>query len=176
MKLEITNAKSEDSEGIQKVFYETWIATYPNEQYGITLDNLKYRWQDMLSPKAITNLKELISTLDDNFRFLVAKADDKVVGASFLEKNEDHNRLQSVYILPEYQGQGIGRKIWEEAKTFFDLTKDTVVDVAIYNTKAIDYYKKLGFIDTGKRFDEDRNKDPKVVMRPMMEMRLMGIK
>ena len=37
-----------------------------------------------------------------------------------------------------------------------NLAKDTYVDVAEYNQRAIDFYTKLGFVDTGRRHQEER--------------------
>jgi hypothetical protein len=50
-----------------------------------------------------------------------------------------------------------------------------VVEVATYNTNAIKFYERLGFVDTGKRIS-----DPKLMMKsgaiiPVMEMRREAI-
>lgn len=45
---------------------------------------------------------------------------------------------------------------WEKCLSFLDKNKETIVQVATYNEKAISFYKKLGFVDTGKRFTEER--------------------
>lgn len=54
--------------------------------------------------------------------------------------------------MPEYQGRGIGKMFWNEALSFFDKDKDIFVEVADYNLNAINFYRQLGFVDTGKRF------------------------
>jgi ribosomal protein S18 acetylase RimI-like enzyme len=174
MDIHIRNAEEKDAETIQKVFYKTWIATYPNEENGISRSDLEHRFHSLLSEEKIHNVRKLIRELDSTMRFLVIEVDGQIVGVSFLEKEKDHNRFQSVYILPEYQGQGIGKKAWEYAVSFFDMTKDTVLDVVTYNKKAISFYTKLGFVDTEKRFSEYKEGMEKVAIRPMMEMRLSG--
>jgi ribosomal protein S18 acetylase RimI-like enzyme len=69
-------------------------------------------------------------------------------------RNKNDNKLRTIYVLPEFQGKGIGKMLWEEAKKFSDSTKDTIVEVATYNINTIEFYKKLGFVDTGKRMND----------------------
>lgn len=37
----ITTAKPEDARGIVEVLYKTWLDTYPNEEAGITVDDIE---------------------------------------------------------------------------------------------------------------------------------------
>lgn len=102
---------------------------------------------------------------------LVAKKGDKVVGVCRATKHVDHNQLYAVYVLPEYHGHGIGTAMWQEVQQYLDPTKPTMVEVAIYNAKAIKFYERLGFADTGRRM-----RDPKFTLKsgaiiPEMEMR-----
>ena len=176
MEININNANPGDAEDIQKLYYETYIDTYVNNEYGVTLGKLQSRYKDMLSEKSIAWLRSFIkSGIPQNHRYLVAKVDDKVVGVSYLEKESDHNRLQGLYIKPEYQGRGIGKMLWEEAKKFFDFKNVTILEVVEYTPKAINFYKKLGFIDTGKRYLEE-NVSAEKIRLPMMEMSLLPIK
>lgn len=50
--------------------------------------------------------------------------------------------------------------------------KDIIVQVATYNAQAIDFYKKLGFIDYGKRFTEEKHRMP-ISGRLILEMELI---
>jgi ribosomal protein S18 acetylase RimI-like enzyme len=98
------------------------------------------------------------------------KEGDKVVGVCRVVNHPDKNQLQAIYVLPEYQGRGVGRMLWEEAQKYFDIEKDTIVHVADYNEKAIGFYKKVGFVDTGKRFSEERYKMKSGAIISEMEM------
>jgi ribosomal protein S18 acetylase RimI-like enzyme len=71
-------------------------------------------------------------------------------------KYPDKNNLQAIYVLPGHQGKGIGSNLWAEALKFFDSTKDTTVEVVEYNSNAIDFYKRLGFEETGKKLANER--------------------
>ena len=84
-------------------------------------------------------------------------------------RNENNNQLRTIYVLPEFQGKGIGKMLWNEVKKFCDPTKDIIVQVVTYNQNTIEFYKKLGFIDNGKRFSNDWRMKSGITM-PEMEM------
>jgi len=156
----ITKPKIEDVKQIQDVFYFTWLATYPDEEIGITREDVEERYKNRFSEKAIEKRKNDISNKNKNRLFLVAKDEKKVVGVCRLLNDKNFNDLEAIYVLPEYQGRGIGRMFWEEAKKFWNLENDIIVRVATYNKNAIEFYIKLGFVDTGKRFAEEHFKMP----------------
>jgi len=173
-KITIKDAVPEDVDGIQDVFYKTWLATYPNKEYGITVDDIEDRYKDRHSSEKIQKRKDDLENLPLNEKLLVAKDGGLVIGVCRLIKqdikNNIKNKLQAIYVLPEYQGIGLGRKLWEEGKKFFDPQKDTVVEVVIYNKNAIDFYSKLGFQDTGRRFKSEAFKLKSGAVFPEMEM------
>ncbi len=152
---EVLIATPEDARGIKEISYYSWLATYPNEKEGITLDDIKERLKNALSEEKIAEKARQISNSEDE-RYLVVKDSDKPVGYCHVKKYPDRNQLHAIYILPEYLGQGIGTKLWDEAKKFFDPTKDTKVEVATYNKNAINFYRKLGFKDTERVFTDEK--------------------
>ncbi len=60
----------------------------------------------------------------------------------------------------------------DRSKKVFDKNKDTVVEVTTYNNKAIEFYKKLGFIDTGRRWSDEKFKTKSGFMTTEMELKL----
>ena len=90
-------------------------------------------------------------------------------------RRSDKNQLQAIYVVPEYQRKGVGKLLWKEAQKYFDEGKDIVVEVATYNSNAIAFYKKLGFVDTGKRFSDEKFKMKSGNLIPEMEMELKVI-
>lgn len=85
----------------------------------------------------------------------MAKRGDKVVGVCRVVIHADQNKLQAIYVLPGYQGKGLGEKLWIYAQRFFDPNKDIIVQVASYNEGAISFYRGLGFEDTGKEWIDE---------------------
>lgn len=156
MEIKIEDAQPEHVEEIADVLYRVWLATYPSEELGITKEDIEYRFKDRKSESNLQERREEISGLDPNRRFIVALDSGKVVGLCRGDRGEEFNELKAIYILPEYQSRGIGKMLWEEMYNFFDPSKDIVVHVASYNDKAIGFYKKLGFVDTGERLTQER--------------------
>jgi ribosomal protein S18 acetylase RimI-like enzyme len=149
----------DDIEEIQEVFYKTWLATYPNDEIGITSDDIEEKFKDRLTEQSIQKRSDDIFDNSEKKLYLVAKDGLTVVGVCKAIKDENGGQLQAIYVLPDYQEKGIGRMLWAGVERFFDDNKDIVVQVATYNAQAINFYKKLGFVDTGKRF-VDKHKMP----------------
>ena len=169
-KITIQNAKPEDAIETGEVFYKTWLATYPNAEYGITVDDIKEIWKDR---KQADGSK--IKNISKDESFLTAKYGNKIVGVCRLIKYPD-NELKAIYILPQYQRLGIGKMFWKQSLKFFDLKKDIIINVAVYNKKAIEFYKKLGFDDARKKFTKERLKMKSGAIIPEMEMVLKANK
>ncbi|HEY0220810.1 MAG TPA: GNAT family N-acetyltransferase [Candidatus Paceibacterota bacterium] len=159
-----------DARGTIEVQYKAWLATYPNDKEGITIDDIEHRYKDAFSGERLKKREEIITNSELNEKYIIAKDGNKVVGICYGIIEETKNQLQAIYILPEYQGKGIGTKLWNEILSFFDKTKDIYVEVAAYNEKAIGFYKKLGFVDTGRRFSDERFRMKSGSILPEMEM------
>lgn len=170
--IKIVQPTLEDARGTIEVQYKAWLSTYPNEKLGITVDDIEYRYKDAFSSERLKKREKIITDPEQNEKYIVAKDGDKVVGMCYAVIHEDKNQLQAIYLLPEYQGKGIGTMLWNAILPFFDKAKDIYVEVADYNEKAINFYKKLGFVDTGKRFSDERFRMKSGAILPEMEMRL----
>jgi ribosomal protein S18 acetylase RimI-like enzyme len=153
----IAPAMGADAEGISEASYETWLATYPNEEAGISREDIEEQMKNRRSPEEIEKTRSKILENNPNARMWVARENEKVVGFASLKKEPEFNQLKSIYILPSHQGKGIGQKLWAEIlNDVGDDHKKMVVHVATYNTQAIEFYKKLGFRETGKQFSDER--------------------
>lgn len=161
---------SEDARAIQEVYYRSWLVTYPNKEYGITVKDIEDSYKDAFTEETIKARADRIAHPLDNVKMLVARDGEKVVGVCRIVLYFDKNQLQTMYLLPEYQGKGIGTMLWNGAVKFFDKNKDTVLGVAVYNKRAIAFYEKLGFKDTGKRYSQERLRLPSGADIPEMEM------
>lgn len=169
-KIEVRDAVPQDAEGITNVLYKAWLATYPNEGIGITAEDVEETYKDAFTEEKIKSQQERIANTPENQRRVVAKSGDLVVGVATMIRNEDNNQLRTIYVLPDFHGRGIGTKLWEEVKKFAVPDKDIIVQVATYNQKALDFYKKLGFVDTGKRWSDEKWRMKSGATIPEMEM------
>ncbi len=147
----------DDIFAIRRVVRTTWINTYPNEELGITVDDImdKFKDDDVLSSrKKIEKRKERYK--DKNCRTWVAECDGEVVAFCSSSYEEENGRVNAIYVLPEYQRDGIGGKLMSEALNWLSGAKVVFINVVEYNLKAVAFYKKHGFSETGKRgcFDD----------------------
>lgn len=170
--IQIKDALPEDAWGIRNVLYKAWLTTYPNKDLGITVEDIEDSYKDKFTEESIKNFQDKIASTPPNQKRLVAKIGDKIVGATTMVRNDNDNQLRTIYILPEFQGQGIGTRLWEEIRKFADPGKKMIVQVATYNEKAINFYKKLGFVDNGKRFVDEAFRMKSGAIIPEMEMEI----
>lgn len=158
MKVQITKPEEKDIYGIQQVFYQCWLATYPNEKAGITVDDIEHKFRDAFTEDTLQQRTTYLLNLPENVRFTIVKEGGQVIGVCWQMKKTGVNLLQALYILPYYQGKGIGHLLWKDALDYFGTGNNIMAQVATYNTKAIAFYKKLGFVETRKRITDERHR------------------
>lgn len=173
-RIQIFPAAPKDVRGMQEVLYRTWLATFPDEKTGITVDDIDDRYKNAFTEESLKRGADIMANPREGETHLVAKEGDRVVGVCRVIEREDANQLQAIYVLPEYQRRGVGRLLYEEAQKVFDPKKDIIVQVATYNTNAIEFYKRLGFQDTGKRWEDEKFKMKSGAVLPQLEMAIMA--
>lgn len=107
-----------------------------------------FNCRDLFIPNldSYVNIKEYSKKLfDKSYRF-EAFDNDKLVGLICLYPN---NFITNVSVLVEYQGKGVVNQLMEKCIKYAN-TKITL-DVNIDNNRAINFYKKYGFIITNKK-------------------------
>jgi len=87
--------------------------------------------------------------------FFLALMDDEVVGYAKMRKtqqphelySEKHIELERIYVLQSYHGNKIGLLLMNECIHFAKKKKCKVLWLGVWekNTKAIEFYKKIGF-------------------------------
>jgi ribosomal protein S18 acetylase RimI-like enzyme len=145
--IHIYDAVPDDVEGIIEVQKITWLATYPNEEYGITLDDIKEK--DFSSQERIKRWKKGIETQTNENHMWVAKDSKTVVGFCSTTKKDGKHEIRAIYILPDYQGKGVGRKLITAALNWLGEDKEVFINVAKYNNSSIEFYKRVGFKEIG---------------------------
>ncbi len=139
----------EDVEEIAQVQSETWLATYPNEEFGITRDDIMKRLDDRRSTN-INNWRKTIEDTTGNKRTWVVKDENKrVMGFCLAVRARAENKISAIYILPGCQGIGVGQKLITVALEWLGKEKPISLAVAKYNVSAVNFYKKCGFEEAG---------------------------
>lgn len=116
---------------------------------------------DFLNPTDFEEIKQLVQTFNFNdFEVYCLKQNNEVAGFIGLAER----KIEMLFFSPEYIGKGLGRKLADFA--FSELKADKV-DVNEQNTKAIKFYKKLGFKTYERTDKDDQGKE-----YPLLRMKL----
>lgn len=110
------------------------------------------------SPKDLRTLKEYYLTrVDNNFPFLVAESDGKIVGyATYgpfrFKEGYKFTVEHSIYIKHNQQGKGIGKLLLNELTLIARGSglKSMIAGIGKDNTESIDFHKKNGFKEVGR--------------------------
>ncbi len=159
-----------DVRAITELLHTTWLATYPNRNADITVGDINDIFKTRYSQKRLA--WEMLRVLRPpiNQKSLIAKEGSTIVGFCRISAFSDMNELESLYVLPEYQGHGIGQALWMSAQEYSNPLRDTSVLVVSYNERAITFYKKLGFKDEGVRSTHELRTEAGTVQFPITEM------
>ncbi|MBI9009350.1 MAG: GNAT family N-acetyltransferase [Tenericutes bacterium] len=138
----IRKATAEDAKGKGYVHYQSWIETYT----GLFPDDVMSR---LSLEKSIDNARKYPENT------YVAIVDDNIIGFScYLESRdedlEDAGEIMAIYILKEYQGQGIGKKLMEVSYKELSNYSKLSLWVLGSNKKSVSFYERQGFIADGK--------------------------
>jgi diamine N-acetyltransferase len=137
----ITAAKISDIKQIQKIVDITWPITYGEI---LSKEQLEYMLGLFYSDEALSdqyNKKEqlfyLISDDEVNIGF---------IGIEHHYKDKAITKIHKIYLLPETQGKGIGKKVIDliEKLALENKSKALSLNVNRFNS-ALGFYKKIGF-------------------------------
>lgn len=141
--IEIDVANTGDAIGINQVQKSSWLATYPNEDFGISKEDILSKdWDD---PARIERWTGVIKGMGPKLRVLVAKKEGRVVGFCSIGKRPLKGVVYALYILPELKGMGLGLRIMQKSLEWFGEWTNVYLNVVKYNEGAIRFYSKLGF-------------------------------
>lgn len=140
--MQIRRATVEDASGIAKVHVDSWRTTYQ----GIIPDD----FLNKLSYEQRTNLWIQNITQENNYVIVAENSEGEIVGFATCSKRETNTTpnssdLTSIYLLEEYQGQGIGKKLLKQVFIHFKSLRleKVFVDVLAEN-KTRKFYEHFG--------------------------------
>lgn len=109
--------------------------------------------EKVLDPETVLKGVDAIFQKPGRGRYLVAKTDEKVIGQLLLTvewsdwRNGEIWWIQSVYVHPEYRGQGVYKSLYRAVREEAE-SRDDVVGIRLYvehnNDHAQTVYRKLG--------------------------------
>ena len=172
MNITFTKATINDLSQIFELQQETWLDTYPNKAEGLRIEDIQSRFIGLSEEEKEQQQERYQQRLDDlNILFILAKHNQKVVGYCEASKRDEQHRIYGIYVSPKYQRQGIGGKLISNAFSWLGDEQPISLNVASYNKKAINFYKKHGFTQTGKTVQDPAGTLPSGAVIPEIEMK-----
>jgi diamine N-acetyltransferase len=151
MSINIIRCNHEDLDVLQVISIETFNDTFKEQN---SPKNMK-----AYLDKAF-NTKQLQSELsNDSSAFYFIYSDDKLAGYLKININEAQSEkmtdesleVERIYIRKDFQKEGLGKHLMNEAIKIALLRNKKIIWLGVWekNLKAIEFYKKNGFVQTG---------------------------
>jgi ribosomal protein S18 acetylase RimI-like enzyme len=140
----VRTAGEGDLEAVRALLVETWHATY-DAIYGTErVTEITDSWH------SIDALRRRLTR--PNSEFLVADDGERIAGMAFAAADKDGKTvmLYQLYVLPAYQGHGIGGALLDEVLGDFPDAEAVRLEVEEQNIHAIAFYRTYGFEQTGR--------------------------
>lgn len=140
MAITFHTATPSDADHIAQLLRESWEATYGSF---LTPDDLSAVAQEWHHPDG---LRRQMS--NPRVGFLLARTDTgTLVGVATVERSDDGKTVSvlRLYVLPGYQGQGIGSRLLNRSLAIFPNAHRTELQVAARNPEGLSFWTKRGF-------------------------------
>lgn len=144
---------------VQRIALKTWPKTFANI---LSPDQIDYMLNWMYDIAALRS-----QLIEKKHVFVLAEEHGNYLGFASYEVNQggtNKTKIHKIYILPEAQGKGIGKKLMQFIKmaAIENNNEFLFLNVNKFNQEAIDFYTHIGFyeafkevIDIGKGFVMD---------------------
>lgn len=137
----IRHAKADDAEALSKVFDKAWREAYLGIIPGVTLDKMFARRGERWWRSTVTRGRPLV----------VLDIGQGIVGYASYGRCRDRSvpaegEIDELYLLPEYQGLGLGRRLFQAVRN--DLRHHAMKRVVVWaladNERACAFYGAMG--------------------------------
>ena len=140
--LQITPARPEQAAELSAMLEAAWHATYDHIMGEAGVAAITARWH---APQVL--LQQMVEP--DNY-CLVALDGSDIIGNAYARPLENGMvEMRRLYVMPQYQGRGLGETLLNAILEHYP-GKSMHVEVQQENTRAIAFYKAMGFVVTGR--------------------------
>lgn len=150
-KIEIRLTKTIEINELQKISRETFVETFSHQN---SEDNMRKYLDENLSITSLT-----IELLNSESLFYFARKDEKIIGYMKVNfgkaqtdfKEDDSIEIERVYVLSEFHGKEVGKKLLDKAIEISGEKNAQSLWLGVWekNYKAIRFYQKNGFVKFG---------------------------
>ncbi len=139
--LVIRPCTEEDIPAVQRITWDTWLDAYASF---VPVEDLRAYYDEHYSTRKLQDFLK-----GESSGGLIAECDGVPAAYARTSFNKDEGRfyVQSLYVLPAYQGHGLGTKLLaasEERALVFKV--DAVwLGVMVQNVRTVEWYRKIGF-------------------------------
>lgn len=172
-KIDIVRVTPDDIEQLRKIGRETFSETF---SAGNTEENMRKYLDEGFSPE---KLKAELT--DENTEFYFAALDTHVIGYLKLNagqsqtelKDEKALEIERIYVLKEFHGKNVGQILYEKAIQVARKHNADYVWLGVWeeNPRAIQFYKKNGFVEFDKHIFKLGNDEQTDIM---MKLQMKG--
>lgn len=119
-------------------------------------DSAKLGWtneSDLIDGKRIDELELKRLLVDPNSTILKYVSKGKIIGCVLLQEENQEMYLGMLTVKPIFQSTGIGKKLLSASEQFTKAKKYHFIKMTVISVRSelIDFYKRHGYMDTGKR-------------------------
>ncbi len=127
---------------------KTYESAYVDDSLGLTKDCFS---REIFYNQATQSYLRSRLELTDHLQTWLAFDQDKLIGSiTVILLSDTEAELTGFYVDPAFQGQGIGKKLYQLALGFAG-KRALVLDIYLHNQKTIELYKKWGWqLDTSR--------------------------
>jgi len=151
-KIEITRATLNELDQLQKIGRQTFYETFSSVN---TEENMNKYLEEGFSKEKLTD-----ELSDKKAEFYFVTLDSKVIGYLKLNfgqsqtelKDDKALEIERIYVLKEFHGKKVGQLLYDKAIEVAKLTNADYVWLGVWeeNPRAINFYKKNGFVEFDK--------------------------
>lgn len=140
--MKIRILKSNDIDSVFNIFKETWLDTYTNKDFWITKEHILKKYE---SKERYENIKKYISNFSDEKIWYWLEINWNLVWVWITNMMWDKCHIWAIYVLAQYQKKWIWQILLDKLLEFGKNYKEIYLEVWVYNTNAINFYKKNWF-------------------------------
>lgn len=153
----ITDVSVGDTESVHDLLRKLHIATYVNDELGITKERVAARFNRYTPEQRQENMQKRIDSVSSH-AWVAKDSQDNVIGMVGPRIEDDGTqRIGALYVDEDWQGKGVAGMLMERALSWLDASRPIELGVVKYNERAQAFYIKWGFEivpDSDTLFDE----------------------